>query len=283
MGETYCGKTCDNCTWKEALNCPGCKSGPGSLYSRDCSIAKCCREKGHDSCDSCNLKADCISLRGRYEKPKQRMESLEAEQQRAKEIDERARTIGKWIWILFLLNIPNIIASILTNERMMANMPRLYLFGQVLSIVVEFAYATVLLKLSSAHENYKRAGICRLIVVGGSLLIILIWGGTGATVGPVLTGLMFAIVSVYATYCEYMAHSAVLTGIDDYQADRWELLWKWYMGIYIGIIVSTILVLLQSVLGLLLILGAGIAAIVISIIALIYLYRTAVVFRDYNV
>lgn len=28
MAETYCGKTCAECTQKEILNCPGCKAGP---------------------------------------------------------------------------------------------------------------------------------------------------------------------------------------------------------------------------------------------------------------
>jgi hypothetical protein len=47
MAETYCGKTCTSCIQKEALNCPGCKVGPGRQYSGECALAKCCRNKKH--------------------------------------------------------------------------------------------------------------------------------------------------------------------------------------------------------------------------------------------
>lgn len=49
MTDTYCGKNCEECASKEALNCPGCKSGPGSAWSGDCEIAKCRKDKGHET------------------------------------------------------------------------------------------------------------------------------------------------------------------------------------------------------------------------------------------
>ena len=49
MAETYCGKSCAECTKKEQLNCSGCKAGPGRQFGGDCELAKCVRDKGHET------------------------------------------------------------------------------------------------------------------------------------------------------------------------------------------------------------------------------------------
>ena len=174
MGETYCGKTCDNCTWKETLNCPGCQYGPGRMLSKECKIASCCREKGHYTCDSCNLKVDCLSLRSRYQQPEYRKKDLDAKLERKQENDARAAVIGEWIWFLFWLVVPSFIAAITSNEKMFVNMPRLNMFGTILGIIVSIVYGVILLKLSPAEERYKTADICHLIVVAGNLINLFI-------------------------------------------------------------------------------------------------------------
>ena len=50
MAETYCGKSCEECTKKEQLDCSGCKTGPGRQFGGDCELAKCVRDKGHETC-----------------------------------------------------------------------------------------------------------------------------------------------------------------------------------------------------------------------------------------
>ena len=52
MAETYCGKSCAECTKKEELNCMGCKTGPGRPFGGDCELAKCVRDKGHETCET---------------------------------------------------------------------------------------------------------------------------------------------------------------------------------------------------------------------------------------
>ena len=53
MAETYCGKSCVECPRKEELSCPGCKMGPGKQFNGQCELAKCARDKGHETCESC--------------------------------------------------------------------------------------------------------------------------------------------------------------------------------------------------------------------------------------
>ena len=39
MSETYCGKDCGSCPQREAMNCPGCKTGPGAAWPGECELA----------------------------------------------------------------------------------------------------------------------------------------------------------------------------------------------------------------------------------------------------
>ena len=51
--EGICGKSCESCGWKDQLNCAGCQEDMGRPFSGPCGIAACCREKGHERCDTC--------------------------------------------------------------------------------------------------------------------------------------------------------------------------------------------------------------------------------------
>ena len=79
MSETYCGKNCVECTQKDALNCPGCKTGPGRQFGGDCELAICVRSKGHETCETCGFKGNCGTLRGRDHIPDYRIRKIEAE------------------------------------------------------------------------------------------------------------------------------------------------------------------------------------------------------------
>ena len=56
------------------------------------------------------------------------------------------------------------------------------------------------------------------------------------------------------------AHSEVVLAVDPGLAETWSKLWKWTIGMLVGLIVSTFLAFLLSVVGLLLMLAASVAA-----------------------
>ena len=63
MSETYCGKNCDDCSYKISEQCPGCMEGPGHQTYGACDLARCCRDKGHEKCDTCRFNYDCYLLK----------------------------------------------------------------------------------------------------------------------------------------------------------------------------------------------------------------------------
>ena len=129
MAETYCGKSCEECTKKEQLNCSGCKTGPGRQFGGDCELAKCVRDKGHETCETCGFKGNCGTLRSRESMPDYRIRKIESEKMRKAAIAKRAPVLGKWLWIIFWLIIPSTFGSIMANETTAKILPGLVMPG----------------------------------------------------------------------------------------------------------------------------------------------------------
>ena len=63
MAESYCLKSCTDCTRE---GCSGCKTGG---FAGQCEIARGCKEKNHESCDSCTRSLYCPTRTGRDQRP----------------------------------------------------------------------------------------------------------------------------------------------------------------------------------------------------------------------
>ena len=283
MAETYCGKSCEECTKKEQLNCSGCKTGPGRQFGGDCELAKCVRDKGHETCDTCGFKGNCGTLRSRESMPDYRIKKIEAEAMRKAAIAKRAPVLGKWLWIIFWLIIPSTFGSIMANETTAKILPGLFMPGQIINAICSLTYGAILLKLGSEEDRYRTAGICALIAGGVSAVVAIITVAAEEATWTLLFTLPAAVVAMVGEYNEYMAHSAVLSGVDNELSEKWEVLWKWYIGLFLGMIGCILLMLIAPVLGAIVILGCAIGTVVVGILKLVYLYRTAKIFREYPV
>lgn len=283
MTETYCGKSCAECTQKEQLNCSGCKTGPGRQFGGDCELAKCIRDKGHKTCDTCSYKGNCGTLRSRDNMPDYRRRKIEAEEKRKAAIAKRAPVLGKWLWIIFWLIIPSTIGSLMANESTAKILPGLFMPGQIINAICSLTYGAILLKLGSEEDRYRTAGICALIAGASSALAAIVNGGFEGATWILIFTIPAAIIALVGEYNEYMAHSAVLSGVDNELSEKWEVLWKWYIGLFLGIFGSILVMLIIPVLGAIAVIGCTIGTVVVGILKLVYLYRTAKIFREYPV
>lgn len=281
MAETYCGKSCADCAKKEALNCPGCRVGPGRHLGGDCELAVCVRSKGHETCETCGFRQRCGTLAGRERMPDYRLRKIDAERCRKDAIARRAPVLGKWLWILFWLIIPSTIGSLMSHETMTELIPALNLPGQILGMACNLAAGLILLKLGDEEDGYHTAGVCSLIAAAANFLATVISGGSDAGWTLLIT-VPAAIFGMVGQYHEFMAHSEVLTGVDNELAEKWEKLWKWYLGIMLSLVGSILVILVAPVPGLLIAAAAAIGLIVVEIIRLVCLYRSAKTFRSYE-
>lgn len=277
--ETYCGKSCEECVQREGLRCPGCKEGPGRSFGGDCELARCCREKGHQTCGTCAFQGTCAKLRSRDRQVEYRRWNQEAEQRQREELAKRVPFLRKWLWILFWLIVPSTIAAILSNENVAPVAPKVYFVGGILNAACTIAYGVILIKLSWEEERYRSAGICTLIPALINALLLVLSGGEELTGFWLIIVIPAAIVGLVGEYYEFSAHSAVLVGVDDILSDKWTMLWKWYVGFMAGIIGCVVLFLILPVLGFIAFVVSGIGLVVVSILKLVYLYRTAAAFR----
>lgn len=282
MTETYCGKSCADCAQKEKLNCTGCKNGPGRQFGGDCEIAKCVKGKGHETCGTCLFHGTCSKRSNRDPMPDQRLRRIEAEERKKAALARRAPVLGKWLWIAFWLIIPSSIASLMTQEAIVEAVPALNLPGQMLSLITGVSHGLIYIKLASEDTRYRTAGICYLIGAGVNVLLPLVSESKGSIVWMLVLGIPAAVAGLICAYNECMAHSEVLAGVEDELSEKWSRLWKWEIGCLSAMIGSLLIIFLLPTLGALIVLAGAIGVLVVSILKLVYLYRTAKIFREYS-
>ena len=73
----------------------------------------------------------------------------------------------------------------------------------------------------------------------------------------------------------------VLGALDDALSGKWRRLWRWEAGSMLALFGCLLLVLLSAILALLILLAASIGLIVAAVLRLVYLYRTAKLFRQH--
>lgn len=277
MAETYCGKSCKECPQLLENLCPGCKTGPGRKLGGDCKLAACVQQKGHETCDTCGFNTGCARYHGRHQVPEQRRIAIEEEAARKAAFVRRAKVLGKWLWILFWLFIPANIGSLLTHDMVKDTVPALSTAGVLIQLACNLVYGAILLKLASEETGYRTAGFCALISGLGAGVASLIPEHNGMTL---LITIPMAIVGIYGQYHEFMSHAAVTEDVDYELSQKWQKLWKWELGLEIGLVCSAFLLIVPLV-GLLMVLGIAIGMIVVSILKLVYLYQTAKLFREF--
>lgn len=197
---------------------------------------------------------------------------------------EKAPFLGKWLWILFWLVIPQSLASLL-NSDLFAGQPVLGSLGQIMQLIYLLGCGLVLLKLSSQIARYRTAGICFLVggMINAAFSIIPVpAAGSALAVWGSLIIVAGGIFLMVGEYHEYMGHSELLEGVDWELSDKWRKLWKWYIGCFIALLSSIVVITFSPFLGLLVTLAAIIGLLVVLIRKLVYLYRTAMIFRNWD-
>lgn len=63
-----CGDYCGQCGYREEANCPTCQVAKGEMFWGECSVAKCCTEKGLMHCGLCD-DLPCDILKAAFNHP----------------------------------------------------------------------------------------------------------------------------------------------------------------------------------------------------------------------
>lgn len=284
MNQTFCGKSCETCGDKEKLQCSGCMTAHQPNDS--CPIARCCTEKQRSGCEGCQEIEGCAHYAGRERAAAERQLELEHQkyleqrkQDRLSEKKGRVRSLSKWLMVLFVLYLCNVVVNIVFYPFTMENAPTMYFIGLGINTIIVLIAGYAYNRLGDENKKYENiAWVCWASAFGGVVVLL------GAIYAPYLValwgliGLVLGVLSLLAVFWEMRAHSEVLEGIDNRMAEKWDTLRKWTFGLMIASIVTVLLAFI-SVLGAILLLASLVGELVVEIMALIYRYQTAKIFK----
>lgn len=236
MGTSYCGKSCETCTDKEALSCPGCKEGPGRFHSDECGIASCARAKG-THCMECTSLGECSKYRGKNRIAQQRLWDKQAEaseQQYDNAVDSylkpRLHIMETWFRRLFKADLICVVAAIASLGFLEDRIP-------VLKWIIAIAFCGGLiaagmcyLKMADlSRKYYVTAGVAALVAA-------VIRGFTFLTSVEVQLPNLWKILVVAAftlelvhMLCVCRGNSLVMTLVDIDISRDWKRLSVWFL------------------------------------------------------
>ena len=274
---TYCGKSCDSCSKREEYHCPGCFS----ICSEEggCKIAECCRDKGHNGCQTCTQNEYCGLYQSRGSMAREREERRKSAAEKAARLHEIRKVMKKHLLPLFCLSIAVTVTDAASGLFAM-NQPVIGAVFRAVLLAAELIYAFLLYRMSPAEKRYLKAArfLCPAAILGFASGILSIFAGNMETL-RFFVSLPAAILSLIAVYQEYGAHSEVLSDFDGELSEKWDKLRKWYIGLTVGSVLTPFAALF-GILGVLIIVAYFIAYVSVSVLSLVFLWRTAAVFND---
>lgn len=196
------------------------------------------------------------------------------------DVTQKALFLGKWIRILFWIIIPITLADLMTINIVALRFPLLYLIGLILKFVCPIVYGLIILKMSSENGHYHTSGLCYLVVA--VINVIAAFSPSRDMQALLILTLPATVIGLVAKYHEFRGHAEVLCDVDADLSEKWIILWKRYISI-IGIMLGcSILMMIAPIIGSLLLFVAAIGMIVVSVLQLVYLYKSGKAFREYT-
>ena len=190
------------------------------------------------------------------------------------------KLLGRWLWVLFWLLVGSTAAeaAVLILEPLYPQTLALEALDAVRGPFFSTLSGLVLLRLSKIRAHYCWAGICALISVLAGAASALGWGSEGSSLELLLEIAVIAA-SLIGAYNEFAGHGALLENRQPELADRWRSLWRWYLWSIGSLMIVLLLSLLVPILALVIPLAVVVVMILLHLMRLVCLFRTAKCFR----
>lgn len=199
----------------------------------------------------------------------------------------KAEMMGKWVMVLFWLQIVALVASILSSDLFEA-IPPIYYLGSVISFGIMIAYSVILIRLKEVEDWFGKSGICYLVSECSGIVILLLTLGGAGVLGTILS-LAMAIVNLVGNYDECTGYEVALQDVDKNLSEQWSTQWRLELICILSMLGVMLLMWIDMlflsvgflIFCLILLIIVLIAYIVVGIRRLVYLHRTAACFQNY--
>ncbi len=185
---------------------------------------------------------------------------------------EKNAFLAKWIGYLFFMVIPATLCGIIFNKTLF---PKMADVGNVVDMIITLIYCAILLVMSKAGKGYLISAICTAVAVVINYV-------TGMGDNLVFLAIISVPLGFAGEYFEYTTHAELLYGVDSVLAEKWKNLWKWYIGLFAATVGCLLVMAIVPLLGLFLIMAVAIGLAVISVLKIVYLYKTSKAFDEYK-
>lgn len=146
---------------------------------------------------------------------------VEAEEARRAAIAKKAPFFAKWMWILFLMIIPDSLHAIITLDSFVEKFPRMLLIGYAFGLVCTVVNGLILIKMSEKEYQYKIAGVFFII---GNVINTAIELFEISEAWSLFMLIPAFVLGMIATYHEFMGHASAMREIDDTISAKWRKL-----------------------------------------------------------
>lgn len=272
MSESYCMKPCSECG-----GCSGCRAG---AYSARCDIAKCCKEKGHLSCESCTRSGGCPTRLSRDRIPELLQEKERKAAQVLQEQKQRICVMKAWLPLIFgALVTNNVVSLVLGLFDYLDTLPTVATLEELLSVGLTLVAGFGFWKLQEADEGFHFVAV--FFGISSVFRFAYLFLPGEGVLNTVLT-LLFAAVGVISMRSEYLSFQSALSGSHQELSEKWEKQWTQTVCSLAAFGVSLLISLLIPLLGVVVLLCSLAFIIFLSIRHLVYLYQTMDFCREYD-
>lgn len=270
MSETYCGKSCAECTYKEDLSCIGCHEGLGRPIDGECRIARCCRGKSRTSCEGCTPDKACLLIANRDSVPADLLSQRQAFDFRIRQIIPRySRLLTLYSVLLIFFEAASFIILIPSAAGWL-KLSEFFIYCVIL-VARLLSCTALLLLMSPASKKYRMAGIM-LLCNAAQFLALLCFGLTSSLITQIFTWLWM--------HFEMSGHMEATDGINKFSHSTWTFLHKWLLISSVAGYITRDILPSYSFLLLMIMIIVSIAELALIIARLIVTFQTAQFFRD---
>ena len=271
MAESYCMKSCTECG-----QCSGCRGG---AYVARCEIARCCREKNHESCESCTRASFCPVRSGRDTMPGRLCDQDRREAELRQAYRDKAAVLAKWtkiiFWCMLAANVVGIF-GLLTEF-----VPVFRWIDLAGSVALGLAVVCCFFRMQEADDGFHTVATLTLISYGIDAAMTAFLSGDGPL--KTIIQLVAAVFGIIVMKKKTEAFRDTLSGISRDMSENWQKQWELYkISLYImggGLLLSPFI----GVFALVPIV-AGIGVLIfVTIREYVYLYQTAKACAEFTV
>lgn len=181
----------------------------------------------------------------------------------------RAAVMGKWMWLMLWMNVPAVIISLLGEIESLAT------FAEIGGAVCSLIVCWMLLQMKEVNVDYSKAALYTALGVVLNLAATFI-NNSGVNL---LILLPAGVLALMGSYTEYHTHADMVSDLDAVLGDKWRKLWKWQIIAIGSMVGSVVVMLIVPLLGALVMIAGAIASVVVSIMTIVNLYKSAQLFR----